>query len=1254
MSKRRSRDASGQGDLFGGAGAEPPGVPSAAPLAGGALPLRAEARDARRAPTEEQRQATVPIANRMISASAGTGKTFALTEIYLGLLTGDAFGSRDQALRPAQIVAVTFTEKAAAELRGRVREELDARMQAQPETAELLKRCKDELPGAPIGTIHGFCGRLLRDAGERAAVPAGFTVLEEDESMALLDRALLDTAAETLEREPGAALTVLAREWGVGAAGKMGLVPVARTLMRTLRTRGLEAADLLPLVGAAPQDHGKALLADLYAAVREVPDKGRSRPGEALRELVSAEPQPRDAEMARRKLLAFKGACGNKSGGLPKWAQDAGLEEQIAVALDALHAPLRRALLDFLAEAARRFQAEKRRLGGLDFDDLLLEARALLRDEPDRARAYGFVLIDEFQDTNPLQKDVLFRMAFPPEGVPAPGLPRLAIVGDIKQSIYRFRGAAVEVMQAACDGLDVKPLRQNFRSRSMVLDWINHFCARGMWSGPPEFTYDAVHELAAGPPAERHAWTGPPGELLKAQGEEKVVPAEQGRWAQAQAIARRIRTLVAPRKGSALPCPVLWDRKDQARREEIRYRDLAILLRSLKGMRVYLELALTRLGVPFRMLGGASFYTRPEILDAGNLLAVAADPHDEPALLGLLRSPFVQLSDGAIFELLEAARESARPAAECLRTTRPACIQKWHAADAAAFVRGCRLLLELDAGRGQRTAAEVLDHACIETGFLSLLALRPQGEVAVEAVRGLIEISRRYESRGARTLADFSAWLRGKADAERESPGQGGGPDLMQDLPENVDAVQIGTIHSAKGLEFPVVFLAELGATPPHATPAALFDGEGRLGLRVGCQASGVAAYADRLYDRAVGRERQAEDAESRRLLYVALTRARDYLVLSGENGRTAGPWRKWVDAYDAVAENEGLPRLAQVDREAPEILEAEAGSAAGLLHLLKTGQRVPDALSNPEAARVRALVDDVRKPPHVAGGARMAEISVSVLARFLDCPRKFQYEALGGGVIPEQDDALGEPEKQAEHFRGVARETAREMGTAAHAALEAAFAGGRPEAARETWRQRATGASWPVKRAEQAWAGIETLLKSAWGRAVLAQPADRRRPECALRWRVDLGDKRAVVLTGTLDLLAGASGQAWQVVDYKLTSADACDAGALRRYAWQAGIYALAAARLLNVEDAAVAPALLFLEDEYPEPRILSRLPGAALAHLRFPALQAALNRYLDCHGGAAHPGEVWPPGAAAGVPRERALCRAEGCAFVSRCFAH
>lgn len=1254
MSKRKSRDASGQGDLFGGAGAEPLRVPPAAPVDGGSPPSRTEARDVRRVPTSEQRQATVPIANRMISASAGTGKTFALTEIYLGLLTGAAFGSREQALRPAQVVAVTFTEKAAAELRGRVREELDARMQAEPETAELLKRCKDELPGAPIGTIHGFCGRLLRDAGERAAVPAGFSVLEEDESLALLDRALLDTAAETLEREPGSALTVLAREWGVGASGKAGLVPVARTLMRTLRTRGLEVTDLLPLAGATPRDHGQALLADLYAAVREVPDKGRSRPGEALRELVGSEPQPRDAEMARRMLLEFNGACANKSGGLPKWAQDVGLEEQIATALDSLHAPLRKALLDYLAEARRRFQTEKRRLGGLDFDDLLLEARALLRDEPDRARTYGFVLIDEFQDTNPLQKDVLFRLAFPPEGVPAPGLPRLAIVGDIKQSIYRFRGAAVEVMQAACDGLDLKPLRQNFRSRRTVLDWINHFCACGMWSGSTGFTYDARHELAAGPPAERHAWSGPPGELLKLQGEESDLSAEQGRWAQAQAIARRIRTLVAPREGSALPRPVLWDRKDQVRREEVRYRDLAILMRSLKGMRVYLELALTRLGIPFRMLGGASFYTRPEILDACNLLSVAADPQDEPALLGLLRSPFVQLSDGAIFELLEAARAGARPAAECLRMARPACVQKWNAADTNAFERGCRLLHELDLGRGSRTAAEILDHACIETGFLSLLVLRPQGEVAVAAVRGLIEISRRYESRGARTLADFSAWLREKADAEWDAPGQGGGPDLMQDLPENVDAVQIGTIHSAKGLEFPVVFLAELGALPPHATPAALFDGEGRLGLRAGCQAAGVAACADRLHDRAVEHERQAENAESRRLLYVALTRARDYLVLSGEQGRTAGPWRKWIDAYDAVAESEGLPRLAQVDCQTPEILEAAAGSAAGLLHLLKAGQRVPDAFSGPEAARVRALVDDVRKPPHVAGGARTAEVSVSVLARFLDCPRKFQYEALGGGVVPEQDDVLGEPEKQAEHFRGVARETAREMGTAAHAALEAAFASGRPEAARETWRQRAVGASWPVKRAEQAWAGIEALLKSAWGRAVLAQPADRRRPECALRWRVALGDKRAVVLTGTLDLLAGASGQAWQVVDYKLTAADACAAGALRRYAWQAGIYALAAARLLNVEDAAVEPALLFLEDEHPEPRPVSKLPGAAQAQLRFSALQAALNRYLDCHGGAAHPGEVWAPGAAVAIPRERALCQSESCPFVSRCFAH
>lgn len=1255
--------------------------------------------------TGEQRRAVDSPHSRLISASAGTGKTHTLTAIYTNLLF-------EHGLHPGEIVAVTFSDKAAAELRSRVHAALTRWLEHGVSSAQAahLRRCLQDLPGAPVNTIHGFCASLLREAGASPGAPAGFTILDEETSSAHLALALTETAAEMLEEGEDAPFMELAREWGVTGAYGLGLSPAGRRLVEALRTSGLEPEKLQE--GEAPADSLAGLCEPLQEAVRLIralPDSGRSRPSEEVRQFVAEDLTPKDLRSGRQTILQLSQLIRGVGKDPLKWAENAGLDERLSSALVFAHAPYRAALASFLARALLRYRALKRRGGGLDFDDLLLEAQELLKREPARARPYRCVLIDEFQDTNPVQKEVLFRLAGAAEGRAAGGPAPLIVVGDMKQSIYRFRGADVSLMgnELAQGRLAVFHLQENFRSRRATLNWINAFCATSLWPEAGEaaeekgFQYDEAQRLLPSmSEPDRHQDDDRSGELLLAAPGDESESVEVRRWRQAEAIARRIRTLVDPAPGTpksgGLIRPRIWDKPRGAPgtpgrwRKEVRYGDIAVLARSLKHMRAPLELAFSRYGIPFRMQKGVSFYTRQEVLDVLNLLACVAHPEDRAAWIGFLRSPFVLLSDGGLFLLVQSCggtneRSHGNPLA-ANAVDAAAAARGLEATDAARFRGAVVLWNRLRAGLGRFTAAETIDLACAESGFLNLLALQPQGETRVAAVRRLIEISRKFEGHGHPTLGDFAAWLREKANADWEDPGREGGPELSPDLPETSDYVQAGTVHWAKGLEFPITIVAELGQVSPSFSPPLLLlsqTGQApRLGLKIGLAREGLAPRADAWHARAHEEERKAEVDESKRILYVALTRARDYLILCGEASGKKGPWRAWVDAYDLKAEEEGtLPRLARVSYEDGELLAARPAQDRAPLRFEAGRLRwAPPAgqASAGEREGLRALLAGPARPPTPAPGTeRDGEVTVTELAHFLSCPRRFAWQQMPGAEEEgraESQERSGVPADQDASAGGTAPSAARAFGIAAHAALEAAFACGDAAAATGAWRQALctlglAPEDGPARAVEPQ---IGAVLASAWALGVLALPSDARFVERPFRWRVALPGGRAATLSGTLDLLArggAGAGARWQVVDYKLAALDrAAEDGPAReawaRYAWQAGLYALAAAQLLGEKSAAVEPALLPLYGESAAPIPLGRLPFASPAHpaverIGLEALSQALSSFLESQAEVAARGEEalgkvsWPPGAVRPEERSERRCRSERCPFVTRCFA-
>lgn len=1226
--------------------------------------------------------------SRVISASAGTGKTHTLTALYLGLLEGRltpggcllpenewlelARAGKLNPMRPGEIVAVTFTEKAAAELLERTRTALERELTRDlPDTLkEHLSRCRNELFGAPVSTIHAFCARLLREAGADGPVPAAFTVLEAEEAGELFDDALSSAAAEMLDSGHFPYLQKLAQEGGV-FTHRSGLINAGRNLLHALRARGLPASALRPRAATTLEKICQWIVA-FYDAIAAVPDKGRSKPKPELRAICAERAVPQTLEAAR--LLALKiqplitGA----------WFENSDIDNPFSRILLACHGPFVDALIAFVERAQLNYAAAKRKAGGVDFDDLMLACKDLLESENARrikqplaaaetpslpARGYRFVLIDEYQDTNPLQRDILFGVAFP-DGITT-GPARLGIVGDIKQSIYGFRGADVTLMEEACREFAPSSLRENFRSRKKVIECFNSLFAH-IWPEGGRFHYGDDHRLEHAGVAARHAWEGAAGEIICWEKDE-IGNAERHRQNQAFAIARRIRTLVAPSDNSTLPRPVIWDKSMQAARTEIRYGDIAILARTLKNLRVPLQVAFASLRIPFRILKGMSFFTRQEIVDVTNLWAVACDGTDSFAVAGLLRSPFVGMSDAGLWRLTNAPESHASLAKKILTVASDE--KEWAGLsgdDAQALRRAATVLTRLAEWRGRRTAVEILDWALTETGFLSIQALQPRGEEAVAAVRKAIELARGFEARGNRHLSDFVRWMRAHADAEWDDPGASGGQDFSADLPLDDNVVQIGTIHSAKGLEFPIVIFADAGATIPANNDWALYSPEHGLGLRVGSEFDGLKGVADSVHEANVERMKQDENAERLRILYVALTRAMDYLVIVGEVVRSSGEtnWRKLIDGFRTVHPD----ALSEISAKHAELKAATAGDVAGLLAFSNGTAHVREELLQKRSDAPEHAQSSRAKPEPV----RELRVSVSRLALWLWCPRRAAFAtweteqdtASRGRELSSQDaeDAQNGVTREFDESEVESGADARALGTAVHAALETFFSADEPlspeteaRAAERFARELKLENAPDIPEVKTAYDRALALARSDWGKRILALSPEERSVEMPFRWRIGTGQNFSnVTLMGQLDLLAKTGPAHWQVVDYKLASVKEklADSESVTRYAWQAGLYARVAAEILHTRAENVDATLAFLRDESVEPRSVADLGHGRISDDTLKNVVAQFAESVSDANPLDLAAQVWIPAESAPRPRDAAMCEKHRCPFVSRCW--
>jgi ATP-dependent exoDNAse (exonuclease V) beta subunit len=797
----------------------------------------------------------------LLDAGAGSGKTTVLVERFARAVVEDH-------IDVGAILTITFTEKAAAELRDRIRTRLRA---VSDDSAALATE------GAWISTIHGFCARVLRTHALTAGLDPNFTVLDEHDAAELQDAALAGALAELARSEEGADL--------IAAYGPRLLGTAITRTYSELRAGGQlhpqlptsAQAEYARLTGARSAERCRAELFELARAVaHELASAGE--PGkQVLAGLAAIDRVPRvlaggvpwPGELDRIKL----------PGGTAKALRTeicseyrATLEElRLLAARD--HAITTADTLDtLLRRYGERYTQLKRERSALDFEDLELLAREVLKRK-DIGRRYrerfARVMVDEMQDTNRVQLELIDLVA----GVD------LFMVGDAQQSIYGFRHADVALFEQRGQKLAAigarASLQTNFRSRAEILIAIN--AAFGWALGDdfrpllPSPAEQGAIRTDAEPLVEllivdKDAVTATDDpDLLAAAGSSTV-----WRLAEARALAARVAELVAA--GLATPGEVV------------------VLMRATTDIQVY-DRALADAGLPTYVIGGRGYWEQPQVIQLSCYLRALANPLDHEAWHTTLLSPLCGLSlDGLVLVAAGARDQLQAPDRERLER-----FESWFLPERGVAARlGVELLLE-----------RALDFSDYEIAVVAL----PNGRRRLANVRKLMRLAREWETANGADLRGFLRLVRTRATGdgvrESEAPVES----------ESLDAVRLMTIHRSKGLEFPVVCVADLGRK--HANNGGGLIRIGRDGRRLGLQLR-RAGRGDRInalwYDQLGEEQRDSEDAEERRLFYVAMTRAKERLIVSGaatfndwEEGNRAAPigWvgSAFVPDIDARAE---------------------------------------------------------------------------------------------------------------------------------------------------------------------------------------------------------------------------------------------------------------------------------------------------------------------------------------------------------------
>jgi ATP-dependent helicase/nuclease subunit A len=887
------------------------------------------------APNPEQQAAIEARGEVFVSAGAGTGKTAVLVERFARAVCDDG-------LDVDSILVITYTRKAAGELRSRIREALLAR--GRPDAARALD-------GAWISTIHGFCNRLLRAHPFAAGLDPRFRELDEAQAAVLRSEAFDEALASFCAGDEPDRLRLLVAYGGSRLRGM--LTGIYETLRAAGRPLVLELGEAAPLQERVEElrEAARCLAEDEGATANQRDNSA------ALLALLDGRPLP-DRLL---DLSAFR-ARGERAA-----SYEEARKRVEQAALDSIAAGDRELLQDLLDRFHEAYHAAKERESALDFEDLQLAARDLLRDHADiREREqlrFRSLMVDEFQDTNRLQCELVDLL------VDGPGEREVFFVGDEFQSIYGFRHADVAVFrdrrERAGGGL---ALTRNYRSRPEVLAAVNALFGE-------EFG-DEFQPLAASGDFPDPVF-GHPVELLVTDKASYADTGEHWRRGEARHIARRVRELVDA--GAAEPGEI-------------------VLLFAAGTDAEWYEEELRRAGLPTYRATGRGYFGQQQVVDLLAYLRLLHNRYDDQALLTVLASPFVGLSNDALVLIRRAAPK--RPLFTGIELKLPGALST----EDERLLRAFRQRYDRLVAASARVSLEHLCERIVAEHDYDLAVLAQwDGKRRYANLRKLGRLARSYEELRGRDLEGFVRFVR-----RQEAVGARELEAVAEE--EGTGAVRLLTIHAAKGLEFKVVIVADAGRDrPAPAADEILALSDGRFGFKVAdpytSRRRGAFAYDE------VRATREAEDrAERLRLYYVAMTRAVDRLIVSGALDpekadetpigwvlRRVQPEEDLGRASEAPVElDRGDARLLlRVERYKPGEEAAAPGAAVealaepAQLTLFETGE---DGLVVPPAPVLPAL-----EPLPAAPLYEVRSLSYSAISLFERCSYRYFAERVAG-----------------------------------------------------------------------------------------------------------------------------------------------------------------------------------------------------------------------------------------------------------------
>jgi ATP-dependent exoDNAse (exonuclease V) beta subunit len=915
-----------------------------------------------RAPNPEQRAAIDARGNVFVSAGAGTGKTLVLVERFANAVCDDG-------VDVGSVLVITYTERAAGELRARIRRELVER--GRPDLAR-------ELDGAWISTIHGFCHRLLKTYPFAAGLDPRFRVLDDNQARVLRGEAFEEALTAFCAGDDPRRLRLLATYGAAGLRRMLtGVYETLRAAGRPLELRLGEGPGLTPRIEALRE-----------AAQCLVDEDGFDEQRAQAARLLEVLNRDRSAEdLLDLSEFATRGGPRERFAGYEEARKAV---EQAA--LDEVATRDRELLQELLEAFGHAYAGAKARESGLDFEDLQLAARDLLREHADITQReqwrFRAVMVDEFQDTNRLQCELIDLIAGD----------EVFFVGDEFQSIYGFRHADVQVFRERREQAgELLPLTLNYRSRPEVLAAVNYLFGADFG--------DEFQPLAASGDFPDPVF-GTPVELVVTDKASYSGSGTHWRRGEARAVAARVHELVA--SGAATPGEI-------------------VLLFAAGTDAEWYEEELRALGLPTYRTTGRGYFGQQQVADLLAYLRLLHNRYDDEALVAVLASPFVGVSNDALVLLRRAAPK--RPLFKGLERSLPEGVS----ARDEQLLRAFRQRFDRLVAASRTSSLERLCEEIVAAHDYDLAVLAQwDGKRRYANLRKLARLARSYEELRGADIEGFVRFVRDQDEA--------GGRELEAVAEEEgADVIRLLTIHAAKGLEFKVVVVADAGrdrAAPGADEILALADG--RFGFRVADPATG-ARRPTSAYEEVRAASRDEAEAERRRLYYVAMTRAIDRLIIAGSVGETAADERTpmgWVlgrlalDDLAAAAETpleverDRARILVRLDRFAPTPASADAAAAEplepGQLALFDTDGSGDAVL--PQAPVLPALAEIPAPPLH-----RVRRLSYSALALYESCSYRYYAERVAG---MRAGDAVGSVPGQ----EGLA---ATEIGDSVHALLE-------------------------------------------------------------------------------------------------------------------------------------------------------------------------------------------------------------------------